>query len=513
MGGANELKGPDLSEGADVAALGDGVPLLGDAGGEAVMLVRRGKQLFAVGATCTHYSGPLAEGLVEGERVHCPWHHACFDLRTGEAVGPPALNPIACYRVEEQGGRAFVREKLTAKKKVAPAGAPSSVAIVGAGTAGNAAAEMLRREGYEGSIVMLGAEATPPIDRPNLSKDYLAGTAPEEWMALRGPEFYAEQKIDFRAGARVTAIDPANKTLTLGDGSTLSWSALVLATGATVNRLDLPGMERAHTLRTLADSKAIIAKAREGERAVVIGSSFIGLEVAASLIARKMEVHVVGPDALPLERVLGTELAKFVRALHEEKGVRFHLGRKPRAIGEREVELDDGSKLPAELVVAGVGVRPETGLAERAGLRCDKGILVDEWLRTSAPGVFAAGDVARWPWRGKSIRVEHWVVAEQLGQVAALNLLGRKQPFDRVPFFWSQHYDVPINYVGHCERPERIEVAGNVAERNCVVAYWEGGRIAAMASIYRDRESLEAAEAFRRDDDAALEAIVKRVRG
>jgi nitrite reductase/ring-hydroxylating ferredoxin subunit/thioredoxin reductase len=400
MGGTGELKGPDLAaEGAKVADLADGVPLIGRVGDQAVMLVRRGRELFAVGATCTHYSGPLAEGLVEGDRVHCPWHHACFDLRTGAAIGPPALNPIACFRVEERSGRAFVGGELAPTKQPAPSNAPASVAIVGAGAAGSSVAEQLRREGYAGPIALFGAEGTPPIDRPNLSKDYLAGTAPEDWMALRGPEFYAAQAIDFRPGARVAAIDPASHTLALADGTTQTWGALVLATGVVPNRLDVPGAERphVHTLRTLADSRAIIAGAHAGTRAVVIGSSFIGLEVAASLRARELEVHVVGHEAQPLGRVLGPELAGFVRALHEAHGVRFHLGRRPRAIGERHVELDDGTRLEAELVVVGVGVRPVTELAERAGLKCDHGIVTNEYLETSAPGVFAVGDVARWP--------------------------------------------------------------------------------------------------------------------
>jgi NADPH-dependent 2,4-dienoyl-CoA reductase/sulfur reductase-like enzyme len=271
-------------------------------------------------------------------------------------------------------------------------------------------------------------------------------------------------------------------------------------------------MERphVHTLRTLADSKAIIAASAQTKRAVVIGSSFIGLEVAASLIARKLEVHVVGPHAVPLERVLGRELGEFVRALHEEHGVRFHLGRRPRSIGEHEVELDDGTRLAADLVVVGVGVTPATELAEHAGLKCDRGILVDEFLQTSAPGVLAAGDAARWPWRGRAIRVEHWVVAEQLGSTAALNMLGRRHKHASVPFFWSQHYDLQINYVGHVEKPERVQVAGSIPDRSCLVGFREGGRIGAVASLSPNFDSLAAEAALGRDDDAALEALLRR---
>jgi len=203
----------------------------------------------------------------------------------------------------------------------------------------------------------------------------------------------------------------------------------------------------------------------------------------------------------------------FVRAVHEAQGVRFHLGRKPASISETSVILDDGSVLAAELVVMGVGVRPLTALAEAAGLRVDKGVVVDEFLRTSAPDVYAAGDIARYPVPGGSQRIEHWVVAQQQGQVAARNMLGRSEVFRVVPFFWSQHFDVAINYVGHAERWDLVDIAGSLADRNAVVAYRDGGRIAAIATIYRDRDSLLAEEAFARDDQAALERLLTSARG
>jgi NADPH-dependent 2,4-dienoyl-CoA reductase/sulfur reductase-like enzyme/nitrite reductase/ring-hydroxylating ferredoxin subunit len=516
MSGPAQLSGPDLTQGVALSTLADGATLLGQAEGEAVLLARRGDEVFAVGATCTHYGGPLAEGLFDGQGVHCPWHHACFDIRTGEAVGPPALDGIACWNVERAGDLVRVRGKRPTAAR-GPAAGPSSVVIVGAGGAGNAAAEMLRREGYSGPIRMIGAEETPPVDRPNLSKDYLAGTAPEEWIPLRRPDFYAERRIDLEVGVRATALDPATKRLTLSNDRTVEYGALLLATGAAPIRLGIPGANapHVHCLRTLADSRRIIADSQGKKQAVVIGSSFIGLEVAASLRAREVAVTVVAPEARPLEHVMGAALGDFVRALHESHGVRFELGHKPASISDGTVTLDDGRTLAADLVVMGVGVRPSTELAEAAGLRVDRGIVVDARLRTSAPDVFAAGDVARWPdpVSGRLIRVEHWVVAEQLGHAAARSMLGREEPFRAVPFFWSQHYDVPINYVGHAESFDRVEVAGSVADRNCLVAFREGGRIAAVASIYRDRESLEAAAALERNDQAALEALFRRVAG
>jgi NADPH-dependent 2,4-dienoyl-CoA reductase/sulfur reductase-like enzyme len=362
---------------------------------------------------------------------------------------------------------------------------------------------MLRRQQYDGSIVMLSDDAAPPVDRPNLSKDYLAGTAPEEWVPLRDASFYADQRIDLRLNCNVAAIDPGKREVIIADGSRVPYDALLLATGAEAVRLPLPGMDlpHVHTLRTLADSRAIIAQCANARVAVVMGASFIGLEVAASLRTRNIDVHVVAPEKIPMERVLGARMGDFVRNLHEEHGVVFHLEDTATAIDAHDVKLKSGGKLAADLVVVGVGVRPRLKLAQDAGLAIDRGLTVNEFLQTSAPDVYAAGDIARWPdpYSGAAIRVEHWVVAERQGQTAALNMLGARQRFDAVPFFWSQHYDVPINYVGHAESWDGIAIDGDIAKRDCVVRYERSGRALAVASIYRDRESLEAELAMERD--------------
>ena len=508
--------GPNLTQGVALNDIPDGGMLPGQVGGEAVLMVRRGDDVFAVAAACAHYGGPLADGIVVDCQVRCPWHHAWFDARTGEAVGPPSIRDIATWEIHRAGDRVRVGARRGALGKRMSGGGPASAVIVGAGAAGDIASAMLRREGYSGPVTLIGRDAEPlPVDRPNLSKDYLAGTAPEEWVPLRDARFYAEQDITLLSGVEVTRLELASHRVVLSDGRRIEYGALLLATGAAPIRLGIPGAGLPHvfTLRTLADSRGIAARAEPGKAAVVIGASFIGLEAAASLRHRGMDVHVVAPESRPLERVLGPELGDFVRALHEEHSVRFHLGRKPAAITATEVSLDDGAVIPADLVVMGVGVRPLTALAEAAGLRVDRGVVVDEFLRTSAPDVFAAGDIARYPAAGGSWRIEHWVVAQKQGQVAARNMLGLNEPFRAVPFFWSQHYDVPINYVGHAEGWERIEVAGSIPGRDAVVAYRSGGRITAIASIYRDRDSLLAEDAFERDDQAALERLLTAARG
>jgi apoptosis-inducing factor 3 len=500
MGGQDAaVTGPDLRAGIAVAGVPEGKLVAGHVGEEQVLLARRGSEWFAIGSACSHYSGPLPEGIMVGDTVRCPWHHACFSLRTGRPLRPPALNDVSCWRVEQQGEMVYVREKVTRtqppKQGTGAARKLSSVIIIGAGAAGEMAAETLREGGYEGRLTLFDPDPDSPYDRPNLSKDYLAGSAPEEWIPLHPADFYRERNIGILRD-RVAELDPARHRIRLDSGTTLDYDALLLATGATPVRLpdSVDPSGTVHYLRSLRDSKQIIGASDTAKRAVILGASFIGLEVAASLRARKLEVHVVAPEARPLERVMGPDLGDFIRRLHEEHGVVFHLNQRARQVSRDSVLLENGDQLPADLVVAGIGVRPNLDLAERAGLALDRGVQVDQLLRTSAPDVFAAGDIARWPdpLTGDRIRVEHWVVAQRQGQAAARNIMGWGETFDAVPFFWSQHYDVPINYVGHAESWDRISIEGDISKRDCAVRFLRGTQVQAVATIYRDQESLKA---------------------
>lgn len=490
--------GPDLTKGVSLADFKDG-KLLGHVGDEDALLVQAGSEIFAIEPSCSHYHGPLAEGLVVGDTIRCPWHHACFSLRSGEAKRPPALNALAVWDVTRDRDNIVVQRKREAMRPSAAhrsAPTPEKFVIVGGGAAGFAAAETLRREGFAGAITMLSSDGAMPVDRPNLSKDYLAGNAPEDWLPLRGEDYYRDAGIDLRLNTNVSAIDPKTRSVTLGNGDKLPFDRLLLATGAEPIKLQIPGADQphVHTLRSVADSRAIIKAAGSARRVLVIGASFIGLEVAASLRARKLEVHVVAPEERPMQRLLGPDMGDFVRALHEENGVNFHLEDTVEKLDGTRATLKSGSVIEADLVVVGIGVKPRLALAEHAGLAADRGVSVSEYLETSVAGIFAAGDIARWPdpHSRHTIRVEHWVVAERQGQTAARNMLGKRERFDAVPFFWSQHYDVPINYVGHAESFDDIALDGSIRDKDCLLKYRKGGRVLAVASIYRDLESLKA---------------------
>jgi NADPH-dependent 2,4-dienoyl-CoA reductase/sulfur reductase-like enzyme/nitrite reductase/ring-hydroxylating ferredoxin subunit len=508
----DELTGPDLTAGVEISSVAPGQLIAGHAFGEPVLLIRGEPNWFAVGAKCTHYGAPLDQGVVLNDSIRCPWHHACFELHNGAASRAPALNDLPSYDVSVESNIVRVLRKRDhgqikgephrprssrAPERVllesTPTTGPSSVVIIGGGAAGNACAEMLRREAYRGPITIIDSDPDAPYDRPNLSKDYLAGNALEEWLPLHPPDFYSAQRIEIISGVEVRAIDTKSKTVELGNGESRQYDRLLIATGASPIRLDVPGAERIMYLRSLRDCRSIIDSLAGASSAAVIGASFIGLEVAASLRLRGLKVSVIAPEPLPLARVLGADLGSLIQRVHQERGVTFCLGSKVTGIEKRAVVLDDGRRVEADIVVAGVGVRPNLRLAESAGLMLDNGIAVDEFLETSVSGVYAAGDVARWPdaYSDVRLRIEHWVVAERQGQVAALNMLGHRDRFDDIPFFWSNHYEtLSIQYVGHADRWDETRIDGDVAKMDCAVSYLKDGKRTAMATINRDRENL-----------------------
>ena len=501
-----EPKGPDLTKGIPAADVPEGGMLTGQVGDETVVVARVDGELFAIGGSCTHYHGPLGEGLLVGHTVRCPWHHGHFCLRTGEALAGPPIDPVAVWAPEERDGKIFVRSGAEAKNpapKARSGKAPRRILIAGGGAAGFAAAEMLRRHGYDGALSLVSSDADAPYDRPNCSKDFLAGEAPAEWMPLREDGWYKDHDIDLRLKTEITKLDLGARTAALKAGDDLSYDALILALGAEPQRPPIPGFDspKVFTLRSLKDAEAIVAAAKTARRVAIVGASFIGLEVAASLKHLGLDVHVVAPEAIPLARVLGDRVGQWIRGLHDAKGVVFHLGRKVQGYQDGKLGLDNGEAIEADFVVAGTGVRPRTALAEAAGLKVDNGVVVDRWLRASADHVYAVGDIARFPeaHTGKVIRVEHWVHAERQGQHAARMLLGDDAPFGDTPFFWSAHQGTTVSYVGHADEFDAPKIEGSLEKQDALIRFAKDGRDLAVATVGRDLDGLKAGRAFEKE--------------
>lgn len=501
---------PDLRLGVPITAVPDQGVYAGRVGDEPILLARLQNRIVAYGALCSHYGASLIGGRRDGPALTCPQHHACFDLRTGAAVKAPALAPLERWKVEEANGLVFVKERAPPISPSAPARAPDPerIVVIGGGAAGLAAALRLRELGFQGRVTLLSADDQAPYDRPNLSKDYLAGTADPAWMPLKPEAFYKAKRIDLRLGAAVVAIDRVAKTVRLLDGESHTYDKLLLAPGADANRLPGPDFaaDNVYVLRSFADADRLIAAAGPGRRAVVVGSSFIGLEVAAALRQRGVDVAVVAPETLPLESRLGPLVGTLVKTVHERHGVRFHLGRGIDAYDGRQARLDDGTVLEADFLVLGVGAKPRLDLAVSAGLAMDRGISVDATMRSSDPDIYAAGDVARYPnpIGGAAIRSEHWVVAQRQGQVAAASMLGLPARLEDPPFFWSAHFDVTLRYVGHAERWDAIDVDGSVAGQDVELRYLLEGQVRAVLTINRDAALLEASAKLAALQPAAL---------
>jgi len=496
---AEKNKGPDFTQGIASADLAPGAMLRGTVGEAPVVLVRSEAGLRAFSAKCTHLGAMLDTGILAGGEIRCPWHHARFSADTGEAVAAPAFAPLDCYRVEERDGRITVGARSEAKAPHAAPTAPEQIVILGTGAAGFACAFELAKRGAGGSVTLIGEEADAPYDRTACSKQYLAGKKERGGVAFKETDFLTDNGVTLRTGARVEAIDPMGQTIQLTGGETLAFDALVIATGAAPQRLGTPGFDRSnvHVLRSLGDADAIIAAAGEGKRALIVGASFIGLEAAASLRGRGVEVDVVAPGEIPMRKVLGEEVGRMIRALHEENGVRFHAGKVRSYDGARAV-LEDGTDLPADFVVLGLGVSPRVALAAEAGLELASpedggGILVDGRLETSYPGIFAAGDVAslrRASGEGRQ-RIEHWVHAERQGQHVARVLLGQGERFEEVPFFWSAHYGTSLRYVGHADGVATAEMDGSAEARDFALRIRDDTGGEAVVTCKRDKVSLQ----------------------
>lgn len=478
------------------------------AGDQPLLLVRLQEGFYAVGALCSHYEAPLADGALCESRIICPWHHATFDVKSGKLLEPPGLDDLPTFPVSIEGEEVFVEipEKPASKPILGRDPSVSrTIVVIGSGCAGAYAVESLREEGFKGRIVWLAPEEFPPIDRPLLSKGYLSGEIEENWLPLRRPEFYEARDIEV-VRKRAIELDAVKRTMTLEDGETLSYETAILATGATARRLSVPGkdLEGIFTLHIRQDAEQLLASLSEVQRAVVVGAGFIGMEVAQSLRKRNLEVTVVAPEEVPFERIVGREIGNVFLRVHEENGIRFFLGDTVAAFeGERrvrQVRLQSGEVLEADLVVVGIGVRPNTDFVHGVCKAEDGSIPVDAQLR-AAEGLYAVGDLARFPdWRtGEPVRIEHWRVAAQHGRLAARNALGQAKEFRSVPYFWTRQFDKSLLYLGHAKEWEEIQVSGNIDEGRFIAYFLRGGKVHAVAGMERDRELAALNERIRRE--------------
>ena len=478
-----------------------------------VLLARVDDRCYALSAHCTHYGAPLAEGALVGDRVICPWHHACFNARNGDLEEPPALDSLAKYPIRIEGDEIFVDvADLSADRrtpemvKAEPKDDSRVFVIIGGGAAGYMAAQTMREDGFKGRIVMITREPHAPYDRPNLSKDYLHGHAEPEWIPLRGEDFYKQHDIELLSEREVGNVDTKQKLVTFTDGETYGYDQLLVATGGSPRWLDVPGadLRNIFVLRSFDNADEIISAAAGAKRAAVIGAGFIGMEAAFSLRELGLDVTVIAPDHVPFEKILGAEIGQLFLREHEEHGVHFMLGESVTGFEGNElvgrVLLASGRSVDADLVIVGIGVRPATEILEGLALHSDGGVITDEYM-TIADSVYAAGDIAHVPdaRTGEYVRIEHWRTALQQGRVAAHNMAGKRTRYDAVPFFWTTQFDITLNYVGHAAAWDDIVIKGDTAAHDFLAYFVKDGKIMAAAGMNRDRELAVIEELMRLD--------------
>jgi len=476
--------------------LKEGVPSVVEVEETKVLLVRAEGKIYACGNECSHYHAPLSDGLVVGHVVTCPWHNARFDIRDGGLVAPPGLNGIPSYETKVESGQVWIRQVGKGTIPMPEGEDDRTFLIVGAGAAGNSAAETLRREGFAGRIVMVTGESYGPYDRTMLSKDLLSGEAPAKWLPLRGQKFYERLNIEVMTDKLVTEVDPSSRRVTFADGNTMKADRILLAPGGSPRSLNLPGADKpgCFRLRSRKDAEAILTALEQAKTVVIVGASFIGLEVACSLRTRKIDVHVVAPEAVPLAAVFGEQIGRRIKKTHEENGVTFHLGQTVEEFAGQdrigEVLLADGSRLKADCVIVGVGIRPAVEFLESSGLVKEGVVPVNGRLETAAEGVFAAGDIALVPdgRSGELRRVEHWVEAGRQGMHAARCMLGAEDSYREVPFFWSKQYGSSLRYIGYAPKFDQVVFRGDVSDKTFLAGIYIGGTLRAAASVGRARE-------------------------
>lgn len=496
---------------AKMSDLKDGEMKEVSAGETKVLLARVGDKYHAVGANCTHYGAPLAEGFLDGERIVCPWHHACFKVTSGDLEEPHAFDSLPCFELKIEGEEIFLclpedaHDRRTPPMTKKDESDERQFVILGGGAAGFMAAQTLREDGFVRRITMITREDRSPYDRPNLSKDYLQGHAEPAWIPLRSDDFFAEHDIEILREKEVSKVDADKKEITFKDGAILEYDSLLIATGGTPRKLPFQtdAQKNVFLLRSFADADAITAAAESGKRAVVIGASFIGMETASSLRTRGCDVTVIAPDKVPFEKILGAEIGGLFQKVHERKSVKFKLGASVKSFeGNEKVEavvLENGERIECDFVVVGIGVKPATDFLENIELHKDGGVIADEFLRI-AENLYAAGDITHFPDSrsdGELTRIEHWRTAMQQGRTAAHNMSGKNTAFKAVPFFWTTQFDATLNYVGHANDWDKITIQGDVKKQDFLAFNVRDNQVQAVAGMNRDSELASFEEMFR----------------
>jgi NADPH-dependent 2,4-dienoyl-CoA reductase/sulfur reductase-like enzyme/nitrite reductase/ring-hydroxylating ferredoxin subunit len=473
--------------------LEDGIPISVTVDKIKILLIRLNDAIYALRGECPHYGAPLSKGLLCGEELTCPWHHARFDITSGKSKAPPALDELSRFPLKVENGEIYVsRPDTSSANPSAPAIDDTRIfAILGAGAAGNAAAETLRREGFSGRILLITAENRLPYDRPTLSKDFLSGKVYPKRIPLRDSKFYEDLNIEILTGRQAVQLRPEEHKLIFADGDDIEFDQALLATGGTPRKIPVSGslLPNVFLLRTMDDAELICEAAAKSEKAIILGAGFIGLEAAASLRERGLNVDLAAPEEIPLQKVFGDQIGQWFQEMHQNKGVRFHLGvtaeRIEKTRGTLRVHLSDGSSLDADLVIGGLGIDPALGYLRETNLLDNGAVSVDGCLQTKVPGIFAAGDIALFPDRhtGEMRRVEHWIAAESQGQHAARAMLGSQAPYAEIPFFWTRQYGRSVKYIGYAPSFDQIAFRGGVEKDSFFVGYFQGEKLRAAASL------------------------------
>ncbi|KUM41506.1 apoptosis inducing factor family protein [Pseudomonas sp. EpS/L25] len=467
-----------------------------------ILLLRVGDEVRAFQAQCPHAGAPLADGAVCQGRLVCPWHKASFAIDDGSLCEPPALDALQRYPVEVRDGEVRVGTEPLPPQTPEVQHGDRLFVIVGAGAAGTAAAAALREFGFGGRLLLIGREPGEPYDRTALSKFVLQGDqAPEEAPPLREPDFFRQQRIE-RLHAEVVRLDAQARQLELGNGQTLTYDGCVLATGGTPKPLAVPGadLEGIHLLRTRADAAAILTDLPDVGRVVIVGASFIGLEAASALRQQGLAVDVVAPASLPFVKQMGETLGQHFKTLHEANGVTFHAP--SEVVGfegddqVRQVRLKDGTRLPADLVLIGTGIAPATGFIANLPLADDDSVPVDAQLK-AAEGLYAAGDLATFPFAGQPTRIEHWRLAQQHGRLAARNLLGHAEGYEDVPFFWTLHHGKRYEYLGHPRQWDDMHLDGSLGDQTFVSLLLAEDQVVGVVACQRERATAILAQRLR----------------